>query len=134
MDYEYRPYIINAEHQEVQYRRLELCGHIGGDCRMSGEAVADSLRANQGLWDAFVFGRPDSGQLIELRNMLSGKLSADTVHLLTDEDRLPVLLQVIAGWRADEVNVYTGKLPSKVNEMYGAELNPGQALIRVWWD
>jgi hypothetical protein len=40
--------------QEIQFRPLELCEYIGGDCRTQGKTVASELRKHCDLWDSFV--------------------------------------------------------------------------------
>jgi hypothetical protein len=89
------------EAQEIQFRRLELCDYIGGDCRTSGKKVADDLRKHMNLWDSFVFGRFDRGQLIELRDLPTGTLNADTLYILTTLDRKDELLALVEAWKPD---------------------------------
>ena len=92
--------IINKA-QVIQFRRLELCDYIGGDCRTQGKKVANDLRTHTDLWDSFVFGRFDWGQLIELRDLPTGKLNADTLIVMTTLDRADALRAMIEAWEPD---------------------------------
>ncbi len=83
------------EAQEIQFRRLELCEYIGGDCRTQGKTVASALRKHSDLWDSFVFGRFDWGQFIELRDLPDGHLNADKLFIKTTVDRAEALRALI---------------------------------------
>ena len=129
--------------QEIQFRRLELCEYIGGDCRTQGKTVATDLRKHFHLWDSFVFGRFDWGQLIELRDLPKGHLNADTLFILTTVERKETLRAVILHWKSDSVlateTKWTGSDLSahtrKVAEMMGmSELPKGVVVFQVWWD
>lgn len=134
--------IIN-EAQELQFRRLELCEYIGGDCRTQGKTVANDLRKHNDLWDSFVFGRFDWGQLIELRDLPDGLLNADTLFIKTTTDRAEALRALILGWKPDE---YAGteaesgssgysEYTRHVAEMMGqSKMDEGVVVFRVWWD
>ena len=54
---------------------------------IKAKTVAKDLRDRSELWDAFVFGRFAWGQLIELRDLPKGHLSADTLYIMTTDDR-----------------------------------------------
>ena len=131
------------EPQELQYRRLELCEYIGGDCRTQGKTVANALRTHKDLWDSFVFGRFDWGQLIELRDLSKGHLNADTLFILTTVERKETLREVILHWKPDSVlateTKWTGSDLSAhtrhVADMIRmSEMPKGVVVFQVWWD
>lgn len=131
------------EAQEVQFRRLELCEYSGGDCRTQGKTVAHDLRKHSDLWDSFVFGRFDWGQLIELRDLPGGHLNADTLFIKTTIDRAEALRAVILGWKPDEYAATeaessrscSSEYTRHVAEMMGvSRLREGVVVFRVWWD
>src|SRR5687768_8475299 len=90
------------EAQEIQFRRLELCEYIGGDCRTQGMTVANDLRQHSHLWDSFVVGRFEWGQLIELRDLPRGYVNVDTLFIKTTADRAEALRALILSWNPDE--------------------------------
>ena len=124
--------------QELQFKRLEL----GSFNLLDGKLVAESLRTHRSLWHAFVFGRFQYGQLIELRDLADGYLSADTLYLLAFPKEMDKLLEVIKGWKADEVGFAVkteggvhgeGVIGSEERKMLGGGAED-LVLVRVWWD
>jgi hypothetical protein len=95
-----------------------------------GEFVGQSLRQNQHLWKAFVFGRWQYFDLIELRDLADGYLNADTLYILTHKDKLADLLILISKWSADEVHYETEDKDFRL----GGGLDKDSVFVRVWWD
>ena len=120
-----RAYAIN-EAQELQYQRMKL----GSFNNFDGEFVGQSLRAHQELWTAFMFGRWQYFDIIELRDMRSGYVNGDTLYILTKKERLSELLLLITQWSADEVNCYTEDKDCRL----GGGFEKDDVLVRVWWD
>jgi hypothetical protein len=122
--------------QELQLQRLRL----GSFNNLDGPRVAHDLMEHEGLWDSFVFGRFEYQSLIELRDLPQGFISADTVYLLTHQDRLAGILDLVEQWEADEVGWETadqreGVFPDKsAFDLLGAFLGANDVLVRVWWD
>ena len=116
--------------QQIQMQRL-----IEGSFNdFDGEMVAKSLTDNPDLWDGFVFGRFGYAQLIELRDIGQGYLNADTMMILTTNDRLKELLALIETWNADDVrqvDLFANRLP---NVDFGPDLEPNQVILQVCWD
>jgi len=128
--------------QELQFIRLEL----GTFNSFNGQLVGSDLRLNPDLWESFMFGRFGVyGQLIELRDLSTGHVNADTLCILAKKDKLPELQKLIATWRADEVNFITSVdegasfgeklvLSEETNRRLGASLGDNQILVEIWWD
>ena len=112
--------------QEIQFERMKLASFNNFD----GESVGESLRRSKHLWKAFVFGRWEYFDLIELRDLSTGYLNADTLYILTDKRKLADLLIIINGWSADEVNYYTEDKSHRL----GGGFYKDTVLVRVWWD
>jgi hypothetical protein len=131
------------EAQELQFRRLELCAYVGGDVRTKGKTVANDLRKHSDLWDSFVFGRFDRGQLVELRDLPEGHLNADTLFIMTTVDRKEALRALILSWKPDEFfateTEWSGSDLSahtrQVADTMGlSEMPKGVVVFQVWWD
>jgi hypothetical protein len=131
------------EAQELQFRRLELCEYVGGDVRTKGKTVASDLRKHSGLWDSFVFGRFDWGQLIELRDLPEGHLNADTLFIMTTVERYEDLRAVILTWKPHSFSATETKCSATclsahtrhVADMMGlSEMPEGVVVCQVWWD
>jgi hypothetical protein len=112
--------------QEIQYERMKLASFNNFD----GDFIGKSLRENKHIWKAFVFGRWQYFDLIELRDMHYGSINADTLYILADKAKLPDLLILIGKWSADEVNYYTEDKEFRL----GGGFDKNTVLIRVWWD
>jgi hypothetical protein len=131
------------EAQEIHFRRLELCEFIGGDLRTKGKTVAGDLRKHSGLWESFVFGRFDWGQLIELRDLPGGHLNADTLFIMTTVERADALRALILSWKPDEYanteadlsRSSSSEYTRHVADMMGeSEMDPDVVVFQVWWD
>jgi hypothetical protein len=129
--------------QEIHFRRLELCDYIGGDCRTQGKTVANDLRKHSDLWDSFVFGRFDWGQLVELRDLPGGHLNADTLFIKTTVDRAEALRALILSWKPDEYVATEAESSSSCSSEYTrhvanmmgmSQLREGVVVFEAWWD
>jgi hypothetical protein len=136
---------LKNEYQQTHIDRLRL----GSFNSMDGDIVADALIDNEKLWDSFMFGRFGNygGKLIELRDLKSECINADTLMILTTLDRWPALKAVL-DQKDMEVNEigYTcmdgttwGTAPFKNAEELCRELGGGTddengIVVRVWWD
>jgi hypothetical protein len=125
-DEDNKPAHATNEAQELQYQRMKL----GSFNNFDGEFVGQSLRMHEGLWTAFVFGRWQYCDLIELRDMRSGYINGDTLYILTKKKKLSDLLLLITRWSADEVNCYTKDKEYRL----GGGFEKDDVLVRVWWD
>jgi hypothetical protein len=112
--------------QETQFERMKLASFNSFD----GVFVDASLRENKHLWKAFVFGRWQYFDLIELRDLADGYLNADTLYILTDKEKLADLLILIGQWSADEVSYETEDKDFRL----GGGFAKDTVLVRVWWD
>ena len=140
--------------QQIQLQRV-VEGTLNN---FDGEKVAQSLEENQTLWEGFVFGRFDFGVLIELRDIKSGNLNADTLMILTTKDNLEELLKIIDTWNAVEIGYnYYSRVPitgtdctetklfafgfspflkkhsGNLHNNFGCDLDENQVIVRVWW-
>lgn len=129
------------ECQNVQLRRIRL----GSFNEFDGEYVADQLSEHRDLWDSFVFGRFKYGDLIELRDLPSNCLNADTIMLLTTLDRWQKLEpHVLKNWAVDEVGWTDSEGNPHENapfldekelfQAFGGGLEDDQIIVRLWWD
>jgi hypothetical protein len=121
-----KPAHVANKAQELQYQRMKL----GSFNDFDGEFVGQSLRMHEGLWTAFVFGRWQYCDLIELRDMPSGYVNADTLYILTKKEKLSDLLLMITRWSADEVSCYTEDKECRL----GGGFEKDDVLVRVWGD
>lgn len=144
-DFQWRhPKLRNKTYvQEIQFRRLILCDYIGRNARTQGKTVASDLRTHKNLWDSFVFGRFDWGQLIELRDLPKGKLNADTLFIMTTVDRADRLRDVILTWNpasywSTETSTSGSFLSSQTRHvadmMWVKELPEDVVVFQVQWD
>jgi hypothetical protein len=61
---------------------------LGSFNNFDGELVGQSLRMHRGLWTAFIFGRWEFCDLIELRDMPSGYVNGDTFVYLDEKRKI----------------------------------------------
>src|SRR6266536_3332509 len=93
--------------QQLQLERVRITAFNA----FQGERVARDLETNEALWDGFVFGRFRLLELIELRDLPSGYLNADTLYLSTTRERLQDLLRLAETWAGEvswHANDYAG--------------------------
>ena len=112
--------------QELQFERIKLASFNNFD----GHNVAYWLRENQHLWKSFVFGRFKYFELIELRDMHTGSINADTLYILTTKDQLAGLLVLINKFDANEVDYYDRDEQC----LLGGGLGKDEVFVHVWWD
>lgn len=131
------------EAQEIQFRRIEM----GSFNNFDGEEIVKSLKENKDLWTSFVFGRFKYWGLIELRDLSSGYINADTIMMLAPLENVSKIEALAKKWHANEFgyNYMEGnKMSSKGisacrddRELFhslGSLLGEDTALIRLWWD
>lgn len=125
--------------QKIQIERLRL----GSFNALDGNYVADRLGMNQHLWLSFLFGRFKYSWLIELKDLPDGYVNADTLYILANKKNLPLLLDEINTWSADEVGWATsedsyesiGMTPKELASAFGSYPFPAHlAVVRAWWD
>lgn len=130
--------------QKIQFDRMRRTSFNDFD----GAMVARELESISDRWKAVLFGRFANSTLIELRDLADGHINADTVMILAYVGEAGYIMEVAEEeWHADEVGCCwivdgtlrcEGQSPftdvQQLHRQYGATLNAGEALIRLWWD
>ena len=135
----------NAPDDELSRpQKLELMRMLeGGFNSFDPFPVVRDLLAHRGLWEGIVLSRgfPSDfpgmpgmwflhSNLIDLRD-IARHLNLDTVYLLVEDRHAAALQALAAGWKADEINLYTGDAAGRLLGLGGAA---GRSILRVWWD
>jgi len=110
--------------QEIQLDLIERASFNQFD----GEQVKQDLKANKDLWKGVIIGRFDKSLLIPLRDIADNIWNVDTLMILPQSGKENELLELAAGWCADDVELLEGK---EISLMYGGREDK---VLRVWWD
>jgi|WetSurMetagenome_2_1015567.scaffolds.fasta_scaffold336323_2 hypothetical protein len=107
--------------------------------RFYGPTIAKTLRENTKLYKSIMFANFEYGVLSALQSLEFGVYQADTIAALVPSLKLDKFLEMVNDfWSADEIGYLSyGEAvygPFFDAETVGRILNPGEALIRVWWD
>jgi hypothetical protein len=108
------------------------------------QVVADLLD-HRDLWTGavmergYVFPEPSRpgwailrGDLIHLRDVGDGHWNVDTLYIHTAANSDAQWQQIVANWKADEVNFYEGELAGSLLGVFAT--NDPRKILRVWWD
>lgn len=95
---------------------------------LDGKHVVVDLRAHPDLWEAVLLTRLDS--LITLRDLRLDLWNADTLYILTTNEKLPDLQKLARSWSADEIDVMAQDEAEDLLGEFPAEVK----VLQIWWD
>ena len=110
--------------QDIQLELIERASFNAFD----GRQVKQDLLENKELWQGAIMGRFENSLLIPLRDIAQDYWNVDTLMILPQPGKENELLELAAGWSADDVDLMEGK---EVAMMYGGVENK---VLRIWWD
>jgi len=124
---------------KIQRLQLELIRNASFN-NFDGEQVVKDLVENKELWEGVVMWREAFSRRIDLiclRDISQDVWNVDTLYILVEsEEKLNKLLQIVATWNADEVDVIKGEEAQDLLGFWSREdAEKGLPIIvRVWWD
>lgn len=110
--------------------------------------LANALKENERLWKSFVASRFRLGTLIELRDLPIGVMNIDTLYVLTTQEHVDELIQIVVDAEQPNQIGYLSEIDGKLEwshnpgfsindffEFYGSsKLEKDEVLARFWWD
>lgn len=124
---------------KIQRLQLELIRNASFN-NFDGEQVVKDLVENKELWEGVVMWREAFSRAIDLiclRDISQDVWNVDTLFILVESKRkLNKLLQIVATWNADEVDVIKGEEAQDLLGFWSRkDAEKGLPIIvRVWWD
>ena len=118
---------MTTDRKTIQEIQLELIERASFNL-FDGVSVRQDLEENRDLWKGAIMGRFDKSPLIPLRDIAEDYWNVDTLMIIPQPSREDELLELAAGWSADEVELLEGE---EVAMMGGDRENK---VLRVWWD